>query len=225
MDYEQHFQKSAEKRELFWKNRGNLDPYVIAHIINPSFMGGPTWPSLRQAFVTIDTPTCTIIASDGLSDPYSDYDSNPKNQPYNGLGFEVYMESPEKITDHELLKKSWQFNLVYQMSQFAAGNGNLINMLQEYTYISTELYDIPAPENFLNEDGRVGVLLGLKNNDVPKQLKLSIETILMVNVKLLTLAEIKYIIQNGEAGRNKIAEKLLAGKNPGYSYLDRPSVV
>ena len=225
MNYEQHFQASAEKRSAFWNNIGKLDPYVLSHVINPSFMGGPTWPSLRQAFVIIDTPESTIIASDGLSDPYDDYDSNPENQTYNGLGFEVYVESPEKMTDHEVIKKSWQFALVYQMSQFAASNANIINMLKEYTYISTELYDVPVPEEFLNEAGRVGILLGLESKMVPKNLELSIENILMVNIKLLTVAETKYIVKNGEEARNEIAKKILAGKNPGHSYLERPSLV
>src|ERR1700761_1232449 len=99
MNYEKHFEESADRRTHFWEKFGRLDPYVLTHAINPAFMGGPTWPSLRQAFLTIETPTGTILASDGLSDPYDDYDSNPKNQAYNGLGFEVYMECPEKPTD------------------------------------------------------------------------------------------------------------------------------
>lgn len=225
MDYEQHFKESADKRTAFWEKAGQLDPYVLTHAINPAFMGGPVWPSLRQAFLTIETLTGTIIASDGLSDPYDDYDTNPKNQPYNGLGFEVYLESPEKPAAIGNIKNSWQFNIVYQTSQLAADNGNLISMLQEYTYISTELYDVAVPEQFLTKEGRVGVLLGLENKTIPKELALSIETILIVNVQLLTLAEINYIIEKGEEGRMEIAKKLLAQENPGYSYLERPSVV
>ncbi len=225
MDYEQHFEASAQKRNAFWEKIGKLDPYVISHILNPAFMGGPRWPSLRQAFLNIETPQGTIIASDGLSDPYDDYDTNPKNQSYNGLGFELYMESPEKLGDLEKLKTTWQFNMVYQASQLAADNGNLIGMIQEFTCISTELYDVNVPPAFLNKEGRAGVLLGLKSIVVPTGLALSLETILMVNVTLLTVAEINYIVENGNNGRVEVAKKINALGNAGVSSLERPSVV
>ncbi len=225
MDYEQHFAESAKKRTALWESIGKLDPYVISHVINPAFMGGPRWPSLRQAFVNVETAQGTIIASDGLSDPYDDYDTNPKNQSYNGLGFEFYMESPEKPTALDKLQTTWQFNMVYQASQLAADNGNLIGMIQEFTYISTELYDVNVPAQFLNKEGRVGVLLGLKSNTIPAELALSLETILLVNVTLLTVAEINYIVEHGAEARMNIAQKISAQGNNGFSSLERPSVV
>jgi hypothetical protein len=225
MNYEEHFKESADKRTAFWENIGQLDPYVIAHAINPAFMGGPRWPSLRQAFITIDTPSGTILASDGLSDPYDDYDTNPKNQSYNGLGFEVYVQCSEKPEELGEIKKTWQFNLLYQVSQLAASNGNLISMLQEFKYISTEVYDVPVPVNFITKDERVGVLLGLESKTVPSELALSIETILIVNVTLLTVAEINYIIEKGEEARTEVAEKIQSQKDAGYSSLARKSVI
>jgi hypothetical protein len=225
INYEQHFQESADKRTAFWEKLGKLDPYVITHAINPSFMGGPRWPSLRQAFLTIETPTGSIIASDGLSDPYDDYDTNPKSQPYNGLGIEIYLESPEKPQSSDRVKNSWQFNIVYQMSQLAAENGNFITLIQDYKCISTELYNVEVPKQFLNKEGRVGVLLGIESKTVPPTLALSIETVLMVNVKLLTLAELDYIVANSEEGRLEIAQKIASQKDSGASYFDRPSVV
>jgi hypothetical protein len=225
MNYEEHFKESADKRTAFWESIGQLDPYVIAHTINPAFMGGPRWPSLRQAFITIETPTGTILASDGLSDPYDDYDTNPNNQPYNGLGFEMYVQSSENLKDLGELKKTWQFNLLYQVSQLAASNGNLIGMLQEFKYISTEVYDVPVPKNFITKDERTGVLLGLESKTVPSELALSIETILLVNVVLLTVPEINYIIEKGEEGRTEVAEKIQKQKNAGYSSIERKSVV
>lgn len=74
MDYEEHFDQSVELKNAFWNKIGTIESDVLTHIINPAFMGGPAWPSLRQAFMKIDTSEGTIIASDGLSDPYSDYD-------------------------------------------------------------------------------------------------------------------------------------------------------
>lgn len=224
MNYEEHFDASAEKRNAFWETIGTLDPYVISHIINPAFMGGPAWPSLRQAFVNVQTKDSTIIASDGLSDPYDDFDTNPDNQSYNGLGLEFYVQTPGKL-DLETMQKSWQFNLVYQMSQLAAQNGNLITMVNKHQYISTELYDVPVPKSFLNKDGRVGVLLGIQSENVPYDLDLSIEKILVVNITLLTLEELNYIVERGAEARKEIAEKIIAQGKPGYSSLDRKSVV
>ncbi|WP_108867883.1 hypothetical protein [Aquimarina aquimarini] len=224
MNYEKHFEISCEKRNSFWKEIGSLETDVLSHMINPSFMGGPTWPSLRQAFIKIDTSNSTIIATDGLSDPYSDYDTNKENQGYNGLGFELYLES-EKLEDLDTVKNSWQFDILYQASLLAADNGNLINMFQKYTYLSTELYAKKVPEQFVNEEGRVGVLMGLQSNVVPSKVALSIEPVMLINVKLITPAEIKYITDNGASGRNEIAEKIMKEENSTLSTLERKFVL
>lgn len=224
MNYEEHFDASVEKRNAYWENIGTLNSDVISHIINPAFMGGPAWPSLRQAFINVKTKNSTIIASDGLSDPYDDFDTNADNQSYNGFGLELYLQTPDML-ELEEMKSTWQFNIVYQMSQLAAQNGNLITMVNEHQYISTELYDVPVPPEYVNEAGRVGVLLGIECDNVPVQLELSLETISVVNITLLTLAELNYIVERGAEARKEIAEKIIAQGKGGYSSLDRKSVV
>lgn len=224
MNYEAHFDKSAELRNEFWSKIGKVHEDVIAHAINPGFMGGPMWPSVRQAFIKIDTPQGTIIASDGLSDPYSDFDTNPDNQTYNGVGCEFYIECDETI-DFNALSTTWQFHTLYQAAQQAAENPNIAGIIEEYTYLSTELYNTKAPDEFVNKDGRVGALLGLPSPVVPTKVQLSLENVRMVNVKLLTLAELDYIVKNHEEGRMKVAELLLKQDKPGKSFADRKSVV
>lgn len=225
MNYEAHFERSVELRNEFWSKIGAVHPDVISHFINPAFMGGPAWPSLRQAFMKIDTPKGTIIATDGLSDPYSDFDTNENNQSYNGIGCEFYIECDEIIENIESLQTHWQFQLLYQMAQQAASNPNIGGILEEYTYLSTELYDTQAPDAFVNADGRVGALIGLPSPVVPSKLQLSLENIRVVNVKLLTLAELEYIVKNGEVGRMEVAEKLQKQPKPGKSFAARESVV
>lgn len=224
MNYEQHFDKSVELRNEFWSKIGTVHPDVMAHAINPGFMGGPMWPSVRQAFIKIDTPEGTIIASDGLSDPYSDFDTNESNQTYNGVGCEFYIECDETI-NFNALSTTWQFHIVYQAAQQAAGNPNIASILEEYTYLSTELYDINAPAKFINKDGRAGALLGLPSPIVHAKVQLSLENVRMVNVKLLTLAELDYIVKNHEEGRMKVAELLQKQDKPGKSFIGRKSVV
>ncbi len=223
MDYDQHFETSARLRNDYWNSIGKLHEDVITHAINPAFSGGPMWPSVRQAFVRIDTPSGTILASDGLSDPYSDFDENESNRDYNGVGCEFYIECNETLGDFNHMKASWQFSVLYQVAQLAAGNPNIASIISDYTHVSTELYDCDVPDSFLNEDGRAGVLLGLTSPVVTSNVQLSIENIALVNVRLLTLQELQYINEHGEAGRAKIAE--LLSQNNGVSDLTRPSVI
>jgi hypothetical protein len=224
MNYENHYNESIKIRQNFWNNIGSLHKDVLSHLINPTFMGGPSWPSTRQAFVVIDTPQGTIIASDGLSDPYSDFDTNPDNQAYNGIGCEFYIECDEKI-DFEDIKNSWQFSVLYQAAQLGAGNPNIAGIFDEYGYVSTELYNCDIPQEFISEEERCGVLLNLPSKRIEKRLQLSLENIRMINVKLLTLDELKYINEKQIEGRNEVAERILNQEKPSISFLERKSVV
>ncbi|BAV05825.1 hypothetical protein SAMN05421788_10834 [Filimonas lacunae] len=220
--YDQHYEDSCLLRTSFWQAVGKLEEDVIAHIINPAFMGGPMWPSVRQAFITVHRPDSTILASDGLSDPYDDMDTNPDNAPYNGFGLETYIVT-EPLTGP--VQSTWQFQLVYQAAQLMADNGSVASMLDKQPYISTEFYNVDVPAEFLNADGRVGAMLGISDEGLPAGIELSLETIKLVNVKLLTQAELKYVIDNGQEGRMKLAALLKEQGNGGFSSLQRPSVV
>lgn len=220
MNYEEHFKQSCELRDNYWKSVGEVDPDVIAHLINPAFMGGPKWPSLRQAFKTIRSSETVIIASDGLSDPYDDYDTNKDNQAYNGLGFEFYVETSDKI---DVIQNSWQFDIVYQMSQFAAANPNILNLLNQYTFLTTELYNVKAPVEYINESERVGVIVGLPSETIPESVKLSIEEVRIVNIRLLTLDELNYVVANGVTAREELAQEMIRHGNPTTSFVARES--
>lgn len=222
MKYEQHYNKSSELRDQYWKSIGDVHPDVIAHLINPAFMGGPKWPSLRQAFKTIRTKNTTIIASDGLSDPYDDFDTNEANRSYNGLGLEFYVETTDAIGDE--VQHCWQFDMVYQMSQFGAANPNILGIINQYTYVTTELYNVKAPKEFINSDGRIGVILGLPSLTMPGRVSLSLEEVKIVNVRLLTLGELEYVVKNGAEGRNELAAEMIKQGNPTHSFLKRKSL-
>lgn len=220
--YQEHFDKSCELRDKYWKSIGAVEPDVIAHMINPAFMGGPMWPSVRQAFLTIQRPERTILASDGLSDPYDDMETNDANAPYNGFGLEVYV-STEKLTVP--VQTTWQFQLLWQAAQVIADKGSVINMLNDLTYITTEFYNVDVPAEWQNAENRVGALIGLPDPVMPGEVALSIEPVKIVNVKLLTLPELEYVLKNGQEGRTKLVELFLAEGNATQSTLDRKSVV
>lgn len=220
--YEEHFEQACKLRDEYWKSVGVPDPDVLAHAINPSFMGGPRWPSLRQAFATIRKPERTIIATDGLSDPYDDMETNTDNAPYNGFGLEVYVAA-DPIEGQ--VSSTWEFQLLYQAALLIADHGNIVGLLDEMTYITSEFYNVDAPEEFVNAEGRVGVIMGLPDDTMPGTLDLTLEPVKIVNVKLLTLAELEHVTKNGAAGRMQLAELLLKQGNATLSTLNRPSVI
>lgn len=218
---EKHFQQSCDLRDAFWDKVGTPDPDVLTHLINPAFMGGPCWPSLRQAFKTVRRDSSTVIVSDGLSDPFDD-PKNEEEESYNGFGLELYVETPGNL---DPVMGSWQFDLIYQISQFAAQVGNLQPMLRQMKFLTSELYNVEVPPEWKNEEERVGIMIGVPSDSIPGSVELSLEKIDIVNVKLLTIRELEYILEKGEAGRNEVAELFKQEKNPTHSSLDRKSVV
>jgi hypothetical protein len=111
------------------------------------------------------------------------------------------------------------------MSQFAADRGNLRDLVHQYGYMTTELYDIRAPKAFLNSEGRAGVFVGLSSSLVPREAKLSLDTVDIVNVKLLTLKEVEYAANGKAAAREQLAQLFMKQGNATASDVNRPSVV
>ena len=62
-------------RDACYASLGAMDADVLAPLLNPAFMGGPRWPSLRQGWRVIRRADTIIIASNGLSDPF-EYDDD-----------------------------------------------------------------------------------------------------------------------------------------------------
>ena len=87
------------------------------------------------------TKNRVLLASDGLSDPWDDEDSGEGN----GLGLELFA-----ITDDPLpkLPGTWLWDLVWQMSQFAAKNGQISEILDDLGLVSTELYDSYSKDRY-----------------------------------------------------------------------------
>src|SRR5258708_39031146 len=106
---EAFLQATYDGRDRFVNSLGVVKPDVLAPLINPSFMGGPMWPNLRQAWRVVRRGANTIVMSDGLSDPFSD-----ETDPNTGFGIEVLAETADPMS--EPLQASWLFELVYQVS-------------------------------------------------------------------------------------------------------------
>lgn len=212
--------QSATLRFEAWGCFGPVDDHVLTHIINPTLMGGPRWPAMRQAYRVARGTRGQLLASEGLSDPFDDEPAN-----VNGLGLELYAITSEPL---DQLPGTWFWDMVWQISNFAAGHGGVRPLLDELGLVSTELYDVSIPSayrsRFVNDAERIGVLLGLHDIDVPASIAGPLSEIRLTNVKLLTLSELDYVVRGGEQARASLADALAAQGEATSSSLDRESV-
>ena len=170
---EQRSEKATEKLaaathavlERTWSSWGALETDVIAHAINPSLMGGPRWPGMRQAYRVAQSGELVLIASDGLSDPY---DPGEGPEDVNGLGLEMFAVTDDDVAregEHGVMRygATWLHDLVFHCAHLAASHGQLGELIDELGSVSTEVYDVQIPSShaarFVNSQGRVGVLL------------------------------------------------------------------
>ena len=81
----------------------------------------------------------------------------------NGFGLEFYIEAPAGELPGSVhdAKASWQFQLLYTVSQLAAGHGGIRAIMDDMRLLSTEAEGVAAAH--VNSAGRVGALLGLKS--------------------------------------------------------------
>jgi hypothetical protein len=210
-------------RDAAWSSVGTVDSDVVAHLINPAFMGGPQWPGLRQAFRKITRPDgLAIVASDGLADPYLDA---PEAGP--GLGSELYLASSEfASTPVGELRGLWQFDAVYQTAQnIASMRVELGPQLERYGALSLGLPGSPAPADWIGEDGSLGVLLGVPLEGVPSRLDVANGTVHLVGIAPLRPAELAYILAEGAEARREVAARLSKLAASACASPERPSVV
>lgn len=215
-------QRTCSARDAFWAAWGESDPDVLAPLVNPAFVGGPRWPNLRQALATVRRGSLTLLASDGLSDPFDDEDP-PTQQ---GFGLEVFAVTKDEVPPP--LPGTWLCGLVWQVCLNAADSGRFRALIDQYGVIVTELYDVAVPASWKNAEGRVGVMLGLSDaaaSAVPPEIVLPLERVRAVNVKLLTLAELEFAAKHRAEGRAELARRFQAAPGAQRSSLSRPSVV
>lgn len=218
-------QQSYKVRDEAWRSVGRLDDTVLAHLINPSFMGMPTWPDLRQSYKIVHLDNGhTIIATDGLSDPFAK--DHPLYKPdVNGFGLELYIEITEPF-DAGKAGYTWWYNLLYQEALQVAYSGNLLDMLYQHDgVLSTELYDVHGlPDEYKNE-GRAPILIGTPSDTVPKAVQGPLSQIKFVSIELLTLDELKHLLDQGREGRSDIVHGLIKQLGGPVSSLQRQSVL
>ena len=218
MATEEFLTTTYEARDRYASGLGAVDPDVLAPLINPTFMGGPTWPDLRQAWRVIRRAKRTIVLSDGLSDPFSD-----DTEPNVGFGLEVLGETADRMPKQ--LQASWLFNLVYQVSQQCAAHGGVCELIARLGLISLELPMSDELQAVATENGRAGVLLGVPAPDYEAHFELPGGKVTLVTAKLLWPSELEYAASEGAGGRAELAKRFAKDGTHHLSSLKRKAVV
>jgi len=215
----QLFEETCKARDKFYASIGEVEPDVIAHIINPTFMGGPSWPALRQSFSVIHRDNSTIVISNGLSDPFDDID-----QPNSGFKIEVFAETKEKIEGN--ISDSSLFKLVYATAQQAASSGQIVDFVEKYKVITMELFaDDCGLHEYQNDNGMVGIMIGIESPELPKYTSFPGGNVLLASVQILTPEELKYVAEKRAEGRNNLHEKLQSSGIYHYLSFNRESLI
>jgi len=216
---EAYADRSAECRQRFWSDLGNVDPDVIAYVINPSFMGEAQWPGLTQRYRVIRRANSVIITSDGLSDPFSGAQGAG-----NGFENEFFIETsdiPEAFLGRHGnvadLGNSWAFPILASVCRTVAGVGGIADRLKSLGVLSMEIpgaenesriYD-QLPKHFIAEGNRLGVLIGAPKPDFDcTMIGMPLTEVVAVPIVLLTAAELVEAEQGGAEARRAVASRL-----------------
>lgn len=210
-------------RDAFYATLGAPDADVLAPLVNPAFMGGPRWPSLRQAWRVIRTADSIIIASDGLSDPFEDDDDifEPR-----GHLLEVCIEFPIVALAGEEISASWLFDLVYQVSQNVADHGSIDLLVQRHGSVSLALDLQQPPAGLENEYEQVGVVLTQGAGHLPAQFDTPYGPVMLLVATVLQPAELDAISEAGDKAQARAAllEKLAISPTGLMSVAHRSAV-
>ena len=209
--------ETYDARDQLYASIGEVEPSVMAHIISPSFTGGPAWPTTRQASSIIRRNTNTMVITNGLADPFEN--SEDVNS---GFNIEIYAETSEPVAPVDGdLKESEVFRLVYAMAQQVAHSGQFVSLLEQYGVVSMELHaEDCGLQAYQNETGMVGIIIGIEHPDFSNKVTFPGGEVVLASVQILTPVELAYVAEFGTEGRNNLHEKF---KSSGVHHVLSPN--
>ncbi len=223
MTYEANPKKDKEGRQQFWQQFGKI---VSDEKLLPFSQPGifhPAWPGDERRFLLLHTHQKTSLAfTDGLSD-VSESDVRYENR--NGLEIELFLETNEHLED---IKNGWALGILLQVSRVAVNHGFLKEEISQRKFMTVQLdMDGAPPEwSLQHPDGNVGVFLSIARPGMPAEIELQKTSFSPVCVKLMRPAELRYALDHGAAGRERLAELYATPAGSGHiSSLTRPSVI
>ncbi|MCE9563281.1 MAG: hypothetical protein K8U57_14655 [Planctomycetes bacterium] len=211
-------QATYAARDAYLRQLGEVDPFVLTHLINPAFMGGPKWPNLRQAMRVIRNGSHTIIVSDGLADPF---DENP--EPNVGFGLEVLLETSDAIEGS--VQNDWPFWIAYDVAQQFASHGGVRELIDELGMVSMELKARFGPSELTTPAGRIGLLFGVPGPNLQTEWTFPAGAVKVVTIKVLHPQELTVAVDEGEAGRKRLAKLFAKDRTHHISSASRLSVI
>lgn len=216
-------EKTFEIRDAHWASIGKVDNDVIGHAISPQLMGGPAWPTTRQAYRVIRLADGSIIvATDGMSDPYDDEDAPAEN----GFGMELFVHTKgidpahaSKPGDVSRITKSWAFELLSHVAGTVADAGGIMPQLQKHGVLSMELPGVSQssaiapqlPKHFFTDDDSIGILLGTPVQGFSAAIAdMPLSPVTLVPITVVTAEELAQLREGGAAARKKLVDQRLA---------------
>lgn len=199
-------------REAFWRTLGRLDEEAIMPIV----VGG-SWPARRQVWRIIHRPDGrTLLVTDGLSDFFVE-----RAEQSVGFGLELALETDEHLQEAE---KSWPLLLLERVSDEVAEHERVRETVKT-GFMSMEVSGKGMPEPLVTQEGRVGVLLGVETNTLPRSFTIPAGEVRLVTVKALLPPELAYLLAYGKTGRDELLRRFDQGGHGHLSRLRRNPVV
>ncbi|MFC4278087.1 hypothetical protein [Achromobacter aloeverae] len=224
------FASTAAARDACYALLGDVEPDVLAPLVNPASLGGPTWPSVRQAWTVIHRRGATLAISNGLSDPFdrrqvSRGPAGALDSGWLGYGVEVYTEMPGRPAQD--LTRSWLFDLIYQVSQNVAHHGQFLRLIDRHSVVSMLLEVKGLPAQWLSPEGMAGLLIGLPAASVPASFDTPHGPVRLLAVTLLHPREVAFLESSQDilGNRQALVDRLSALPDGHVNDLGRASVI
>jgi len=211
-------------RDACYALLGDVEPDVLAPLVNPVLMGGPAWPAMRQAWNVIHRRGSTLVISNGLSDPFEPPRADPHADRL-GFGVEVYAEMRgQPVQD---LARSWLFDVIYQVSQNVAHHGQFHRLIERHGVLSMLLEIKGLPPQWVSPEGMAGMLIGLPAASVPASFDTAGGPVRLLAVTLLHPREVAFLESSADilGNRRTLAERLSALPGGHANDLGRAPVV
>lgn len=202
--------KTADARDAYWESIGISDDEFLTYPVSPQVMGAPAWPTHHQRFRIVRTVGSLIIASEGLSDPFSMFD--PRGG-VNGFGLEVFieLEALQHLSPTEI-RKSWAFRAIEFTARVAAQAETLSQGLSGHEVLSMDMPRECAPQGWV-EPGvaePAGALLNVAQPPGRSRIpNMPLSPVAVVPMTPIYPEELESCVIEGPAERRALANDLL----------------
>lgn len=152
-------EESDARRQQYWLKRGAPESDVIAPILSSFFFGGSEWPNTREQWRIVRCEKSVVLASDGLSTPFTDEEEGVDVQ---GFGCELFLETPDLVgLGFDDIAGGFHFQLLKGACDEIAAIGGFGDAFETRSALSIQfpVGEHDVPERFLHDGDQIGALL------------------------------------------------------------------